>query len=264
MGPALNPMDTADGVPRLRLKTLQVQAACRLVVQPPRRECVEFLLGCLFSYLSSVVQANRFRRMYTSAGLRYLPNLLTVGRILVTPLLLLLLTIPSQAGQASAVVLFFLASVSDYYDGVLARRYQVRSRLGQYLDPLADKILVLGTFGMLAIEEPSVVPWWAVAVIALRDVAVTALRSWIEAGGRTLHTYRIAKAKTMLQLAFLFGVLVLRTLTVSSPSLREPAVWLLRESPVPGVALAIVIGFTLATGALYLIAPVEERVDVQS
>lgn len=202
--------------------------------------------------------------MYTSAGLRYLPNLLTVGRILVTPLLLLLLTIPSQAGQASAVVLFFLASVSDYYDGVLARRYQVRSRLGQYLDPLADKILVLGTFGMLAIEEPSVVPWWAVAVIALRDVAVTALRSWIEAGGRTLHTYRIAKAKTMLQLAFLFGVLVLRTLTFASPSLREPAVWLLRESPVPGIALAIVIGFTLATGALYLIAPVEERVDVQS
>lgn len=199
--------------------------------------------------------------MYTSAGFRYLPNFLTVSRILVTPLLLLLLTVSSQEGQACAVVLFVLASFSDYYDGVLARRFQVRSRLGQYLDPLADKILVLGTFGMLAFEEPTVVPWWAVAVIALRDVVVTGLRSWVEAQGKTLHTYRIAKLKTLIQLAFLFGVLVLRTGTYLSPPIRPWSTWVLQESALPGVALAVVVGFTVATGALYFIAPVEEQVE---
>jgi CDP-diacylglycerol--glycerol-3-phosphate 3-phosphatidyltransferase len=201
--------------------------------------------------------------MYTSAGFRYLPNLLTVTRILVTPLLLLLLTVSSKEGQACAVVLFVLASLSDYYDGVLARRFQVRSRLGQYLDPLADKVLVLGVFGMLAIEEPSVVPWWAVAAIALRDVAVTGLRTWVEAWGRTLQTYRIAKLKTMIQFAFLFGVLVLRTGTHMSPPIRDWATWVLHESLLSSMALAVVVGFTVATGALYLIAPVGEEVEAE-
>jgi len=201
--------------------------------------------------------------MYTSAGLRYIPNLLTVARIVVTPLLLLLLTVPSQEGQATAVALFVLASLSDYYDGVLARRYQVRSRLGQYLDPLADKILVLGTFGMLATQMPNIVPWWAVAAIALRDAAVTALRSWVEAEGKTLQTYRVAKAKTMLQLLFLFGMLVLRTATHLTPPVGTWATWILYESALPGTALAVVVGFTLATGALYFWAPAEESLEVE-
>ncbi len=201
--------------------------------------------------------------MYTSAALRYIPNLLSVARILATPLLLLLLTLPSKAGQLGALSLFVLASLSDYYDGVLARRYGARSRLGQYLDPLADKILVLGTFGMLAVQEPAVVPWWAVGLIALRDLLVTALRSWAEAWGQTLPTYRLAKAKTMLQVAFLFGVLVLRVGTHLSPPLAQGATWLLYETFVPGIALAVVVGFTLATGALYFFAPVEEQVDVE-
>lgn len=201
--------------------------------------------------------------MYTSAAFRHIPNLLTVARILATPVLLLLLTVPSQAGQTGAVSLFVLASLSDYYDGVLARRLGVRSRLGQYLDPLADKVLILGTFGMLAMQEPTVVPWWAVVLIAVRDLLVTGVRSWAEAWGQTLRTYRLAKAKTMLQVAFLFGVLVLRTATHLSPPFARGASWILYESPVPGLALAIVVGFTLATGALYLFAPVEEQVDIE-
>ena len=201
--------------------------------------------------------------MYTSAALRYIPNLLTVGRILVTPLLLLLLSVPSKAGQMSAVVLFVLASLTDYYDGVLARRYGVRSRLGQYLDPLADKILVLGTFIALALEAPDLVPWWAVVAIALRDVVVTVLRSWAEASGQTLHTYRVAKGKTMLQAAFLFGVLTLRAATHFSPPLRDAARWLLYDSGLPGLALTVVVGFTLATGALYVVAPVEEKGELE-
>lgn len=199
--------------------------------------------------------------MYTSAGLRYIPTLLTAARIAVTPLLLLLLTVPNKEGQLSAVLLFVLASLSDYYDGLLARRLGARSRLGQYLDPLADKILVLGTFGMLALEAPAVIPWWAVVVIALRDVLVTGVRSWAEAKGHTLHTYRLAKGKTMIQVAFLFGVLTLRACTHVSPPVQQWAQWTLYESAIPGVALAVVVGFTVASGALYLVAPVEEKLN---
>ena len=199
--------------------------------------------------------------MYTSAGLRYVPNLLTVARILVTPVLLVLLTVPSSAGQVSAVTLFVVASASDYWDGVLARRLGVRSRLGQYLDPLADKILVLGTFAMLAAQTPSLVPWWAVLLIAGRDVVVTGLRSWSEAHGQTLRTYRVAKGKTLLQLAFLFGILTLRAATYGAPPVRQWATWVLYDSSVPGIALAVVVGFTLATGALYVFAPAKERIE---
>ena len=201
--------------------------------------------------------------MYTSAGFRYIPNLLTLGRILVTPLLLVLLSVQSQAGQMSAVFLFVLASLSDYYDGVLARRLGVRSRLGQYLDPLADKVLVLGTFIALALEAPDLVPAWAVVAIALRDVVVTVLRSWAEANGRTLYTYRMAKGKTMIQVAFLFGILALRATTHLSPPFRGAAEWLLYDSGLPGLALTFVVGFTLATGVLYVIAPVEEKMDME-
>jgi CDP-diacylglycerol--glycerol-3-phosphate 3-phosphatidyltransferase len=199
--------------------------------------------------------------MYTSAALRYIPNLLTVGRILVTPLLLVLLSVQSQAGQMSAVFLFVLASLSDYYDGVLARRFGVRSRLGQYLDPLADKVLILGTFIALALEAPDLVPWWAVVAIALRDVVVTIFRSWAEATGQMLPTYRMAKGKTMLQILFLFAILVLRAAAHTSPPLQEAARWILYESQLPGLALIGVVGFTLATGALYAVAPVKEQMD---
>ena len=201
--------------------------------------------------------------MYTSAALRYIPNLLTVGRILVTPLLLLLLSVPSKAGQMSAVVLFVVASLTDYYDGVLARRYGVRSRLGQYLDPLADKILILGTFIALALEAPDLVPWWAVVAIALRDVGGTVLLAWAEASGQTRHNYRGAMGKTLLQAAFLCGVLTLRAATHFSPPLRDAARWLLYDSGLPGLALTVVVGFTLATGALYVVAPVEEKVELE-
>jgi len=202
--------------------------------------------------------------MYSSASVRYIPNALTVFRILLTPLVLVLCTIPTLAAQGTAVVVFMCASASDYYDGVLARRMGARSRLGQFLDPLADKVLVLSVFGMLAIEEPYIVPWWAVLLIAGRDVLVTALRSWAEAHGRTLRTFRIAKGKTLLQLAFLFGMLVLRAAAHLPPPVSDGARWLLRETAVPFFLLILVVAFTVGTGLLYLVASEEEAVRSDS
>lgn len=185
--------------------------------------------------------------------MRYLPNILTIARILLTPLVVLLLMTQTWTGQLSAVVLFVIASASDYVDGQLARRMGARSRLGTFLDPLADKILVLGTFTVLAVMEPQAVPWWAVAVIALRDVAVTGLRTWAEARGYTVRTLPAAKAKTMIQLLFLFSLMVLMTVTHAAEPTRSTAVWMLEQSPIPFLSMMAVVVVTVATGILYFL-----------
>jgi len=182
--------------------------------------------------------------------IQYVPNALTIARILLTPVLLLLLWTNTLATLASALVLFILASISDYWDGRLARTYQVRTRLGQFLDPFADKVLVLGTFATLSVMEPQIVPWWAVLLIALRDVGVTALRSWAESHGRTLRTLAAAKWKTTFQLVFLIGMLLVLTLTKIPGFIGDAAVRVLR-SGFPFALLLVVVGVTVLTGLLY-------------
>lgn len=195
--------------------------------------------------------------------MKHVPNALTIIRILVTPVLLVLLLSGTFAGQLSALILFVLAAISDYLDGKLARVYRVKSRLGQFLDPFADKVLVLGTFGALSYLLPALVPWWGVLLIALRDVGVTWLRSWAEARGRSLRTLGVAKAKTAVQLTFIITLLVI----ITAEKLRAPAVvsdvasWIL-GTPIVLVGMILVVLFTLYTGIIYLFkqdysAPVE-------
>jgi CDP-diacylglycerol--glycerol-3-phosphate 3-phosphatidyltransferase len=197
--------------------------------------------------------------MSRTSALRYIPNVITVVRILLTPLVLLCLTIPSLAGQVTATACFVVAGVSDYYDGVLARRMGARSRLGQFLDPLADKILVLGTFVALVFLEPNLVTWWGVALIALRDAVVTGVRSYAESQGRTLQTFQIAKWKTLAQLAFLFVVMVTRTLEHVDAWSRG-ARWLLDGSPILYATFLGVVAFTVITGLLYVFSPQDDTV----
>lgn len=186
--------------------------------------------------------------------MKYLPNALTIVRILLTPVLLWLLLIDTFWGYASGLGLFIVAAVSDYLDGKLARDYQVHSRLGQFLDPLADKILVLGTFGVLAYLMPGQVPWWGVVLIALRDFAVTGLRSWAESRGHSLRTLPLAKMKTTFQLTFLIATLTflaagaLPMWTVIADAAR----WIL-GSPIIIISFLIVVVFTVATGVVYFV-----------
>ena len=182
--------------------------------------------------------------------MRYIPNILTVTRIVLTPLVLLLLATESLAAQSGAVALFMAASISDYYDGKIAREMEARSRLGTFLDPIADKVLVLGTFVTLAYLHPQAVPWWAVVLIAVRDAMVTGLRTWAESTGRSIRTLPAAKAKTLTQLFFLFCMLVLLMARFLPEPIQSTAYWVL-NSPIPFVALMAVVAFTLATGAMY-------------
>ena len=178
------------------------------------------------------------------------PNALTVGRILVTPVLVLCLFQDTLKGQAAALALLAVAAFSDYLDGRLARKLKAASRLGRFLDPMADKILVIGTFVGLAILHPTLVPWWAVGLIAARDIVVSLLRIRAERQGKSLRTLPVAKVKTTLQLTYLVGFLVLLTGRYLEGTLGEVSESVL-SGVAPLVALLAVVGITILTGLLY-------------
>jgi len=182
--------------------------------------------------------------------MKHVPNALTITRIVVTPLLLFLLFLDTLPGYFGGLVLFVAAAISDYFDGRLARKYNVGTSFGKYLDPLADKVLVLGTFTAFIFIRPDLVPVWTVAVIAARDVAVTALRTWARRRNRELQTSLAAKAKTTVQLTWLISMLTF----LAGSRLPEPIGPILEElldSTFMYWLLIFVVFVTVLTGIAY-------------
>ncbi|HFI0578014.1 TPA: CDP-diacylglycerol--glycerol-3-phosphate 3-phosphatidyltransferase [Streptococcus suis] len=129
-----------------------------------------------------------------------IPNALTVGRILIIPIFILLLTVwQSPISHVLAAIIFALASITDYLDGYLARKWQVVTNFGKFADPMADKILVMSAFIMLV--DLGFAPAWVVAVIICRELAVTGLRLLlVENGGTVLAAAMPGKIKTFSQM----------------------------------------------------------------
>ena len=129
-----------------------------------------------------------------------IPNMLTLGRILFIPIFILLLSVgPSPVLHKIAAVIFAIASITDYLDGYLARKWQVVSNFGKFADPMADKLLVMSAFIMLV--GLKMAPAWVVAVIICRELAVTGLRLLlVETGGTVLAAAMPGKIKTFSQM----------------------------------------------------------------
>lgn len=128
-----------------------------------------------------------------------LPNAITVARIALIPVFLVLAYGHSPALKVAAFFVFGIASVSDMVDGYLARRHETVSRVGKFLDPLADKLLVGAA--LVALVDVRSFPLWAAVVIATREVGVQALRIWIVRTGADMPASFAAKAKTLSQIA---------------------------------------------------------------
>jgi CDP-diacylglycerol---glycerol-3-phosphate 3-phosphatidyltransferase len=127
-----------------------------------------------------------------------LPNWISAARIGLVPVFLLLAYAGGRGPEIAALVVFVAASVSDFVDGYLARRNGVVSRLGQSLDPIADKLLVAAALVVLVDLHPF--PLWAALVIAAREAAVSWLRARVVRAGASLPASMIAKAKTVVQM----------------------------------------------------------------
>jgi CDP-diacylglycerol--glycerol-3-phosphate 3-phosphatidyltransferase len=134
------------------------------------------------------------------AWFRSLPNLLTLMRILAIPLVGWLLTHPGPREAWIAMFVYLVASLTDFLDGWIARRFGLVTALGKLLDPLADKLLVISALLMLAVlpRQPGI-PGWILVVIVGREFAVTGLRSIAASEGIVLGADATGKAKMLLQ-----------------------------------------------------------------
>ena len=131
-----------------------------------------------------------------------LPNILTWLRIVAIPLVVLLFYMPNSWADPAAGLLFAAASITDSLDGYLARRMGLTSRLGAFLDPVADKLIVAVTLVLLVSKNPHWIVVISAAVIIGREIAISALREWMaELGQRTkVAVSSIGKYKTILQM----------------------------------------------------------------
>src|SRR5213592_1472800 len=144
-----------------------------------------------------------------------LPNLLTLSRILAVPILVFLLWRPAPLDYAITFVLYCIVGITDYFDGYLARAQGRISRLGQFLDPIADKLMVAAVLVMLISSRTSnptpeiaglhIIP---ALVILLREIIVSGLREFLAGSQVSVPVSALAKWKTTLQLVAL-GALIL-------------------------------------------------------
>jgi len=128
-------------------------------------------------------------------------NILTIGRIIIVPIFVLTFFIPGFFGDLIPFFLFVLASFTDYLDGVLARLFKEESKLGELLDPIADKILVAAALILLVMNE-TIKNYEVIAAIIIltREILISGLREFLAKGKVALPVTGLTKLKTLLQM----------------------------------------------------------------
>ena len=147
-----------------------------------------------------------------------IPNKLTIVRILLTAVIAFFLFMPGWLSKTAALAAFLIAGLTDWLDGYLARRWHQTSAMGALLDPIADKVLVLGTFSAFA--QLRVVPWWMVGLIALREVLVTGAR--LVAAKRHIILAAAIEGKQKAVSQFLAAIVVLVVVIVQEVQGKAP------------------------------------------
>ena len=128
-----------------------------------------------------------------------LPNLITIGRLFLVPLVIAMIL---EGRWQAAFVVFVVAGVSDAVDGLLARRFGMASELGAYLDPIADKALIVSIYIALAVV--GAVPFWLLVLVVARDVMIVAavILSWLMARPLAMAPFAVSKLNTGAQIVF--------------------------------------------------------------
>tara|TARA_B100001778_G_C18320412_1_gene508404 strand:- start:92 stop:670 length:579 start_codon:yes stop_codon:yes gene_type:complete len=130
-----------------------------------------------------------------------IPNILTIGRIIIVPIFVLSFFIPGFFGDLIPFFLFVLASFTDFLDGLLARLFKEESKLGELLDPIADKILVAAALILLVmngtIKNYEVI---AAIIILTREILISGLREFLAKGSVKMPATSLSKLKTFLQM----------------------------------------------------------------
>lgn len=166
-------------------------------------------------------------------------NKITLLRILAVPVLVLLLHFPSKLVNALTMIGFILVALTDLADGFIARRWNLVSNLGKFLDPLADKLLISSVLIMLA-AQGWVQAWIAIAIIG-REIAVTGLRAIAADQGHVLAADSFGKLKAILQVVAL------------CPLILHYPWWGLDPRPIGQILLYVALVLTVFSGAKYIV-----------
>src|SRR5712692_2316061 len=135
-----------------------------------------------------------------------IPNLLSLSRLLATVLVVILLLLNQPWAFLVATLLFFPSSVTDFFDGYLARRFHVVSNLGVFLDLTADKVFVSAI--LIAFVQLGLVPAWIVVIIIAREFVVSGMRLMAAAKGTVIPAGKLGKQKTFITLVAMEGILL--------------------------------------------------------
>ena len=137
-----------------------------------------------------------------------LPNKLSLLRVLCIPAIVVLMLLPGDICRWGAVVLFVLASVTDFFDGRIARSRNLITDFGKFIDPLADKMLVLSC--MIMLVEKALLPAWAVVLVLARELSVDGLRLVAATKGTVIAAAKLGKWKTFIQMLLVLYLMIFR------------------------------------------------------
>ena len=182
-----------------------------------------------------------------------IPNILSIIRIILSPVFLIFFLKDDPVSKRISLLIFFVAVLTDWYDGWHARKYKSVTNFGIFIDPLADKVLTSFAFYLFYIL--GFMPMWMLIIIVLRDIFVTIIRSYDEYKGLIMKTSFLAKTKTFIQMTYLFlilSLLILVTYPIGESNISAIND-LIYKSQINYYFLLIVTGLTLYTGIDYLI-----------
>ncbi|WP_077411179.1 CDP-diacylglycerol--glycerol-3-phosphate 3-phosphatidyltransferase [Marinicella sediminis] len=173
---------------------------------------------------------------------KHLPNILTLIRVALIPVMILFFYLPFEWSRFMACWVFVAASITDFLDGYFARKHKTFSKFGAFLDPVADKLTVTTALVILLQDHPTILMMIATAVIIGREITISALREWMaELGERSaVNVAMVGKVKTVFQMMAI-GFL-----------LYEADLWFIPVYQIGLVLLYVAAGLTLYSMYVYL------------
>lgn len=181
-----------------------------------------------------------------------MPNILSSLRIVLAPIFLFMYIQDEVVWRALSLAVFATAAISDFFDGYIARNYNAQSKYGVFLDPLADKFLTFAGFICLPFIDPVQFPWWAVFLIVIRDISVTVFRLYADRKNIAIDTRFTAKMKTLVQMIFLYIVLILGVFLQAEIQVSYYA-FMLMDTGIMYWLMLFVTGLTVYSGIEYFV-----------
>lgn len=182
-----------------------------------------------------------------------LPNKLSVLRLILVPVFVIVMMLPFEPWSSIiGVVLFIIASLTDMLDGKIARKYNLITDFGKFIDPLADKFMVIGALLVILYKYDNIRPVfiWAVIIVIFRELAVTSIRLVASSSsGVVIAANKLGKIKTCTQIACVCAVII-EPVIYMIPGLEFMAEYL----PLTYITTALMVIFTLWSGINYIVS----------